>query len=400
MPVAAADPPVLPAAARHGVDGDAPSPSARPAGWSWWLDVRASLVPFVVARLVVGAALAVARQLASGDHLSAAASARVHAGLLGWDAGWYESIAAHGYGGAGHDALRFFPLFPLLARGLAVLPGVSVGAAVVVVANVSALAGTALLVTLVRRETGDDELARRAVWLLSLAPPAFTFVMGYAEGTLLVLAVGTFLALRTRHFVLAAGLGVAAGLTRPLGALLLVPAAVEGLRHLAGTRPAERVGRAVAVLGPAAGTGAYLAYTGWRYGDAAAPLREQVEGAHHGHLTDPLVTLAHDASYLAHGHHLGEGLHLPWVVVVVALLVVTFRTWPASYGAFALAVVAVALTGSNLDSFERYALSAFPLVLAGARLTADERVLRVVLVLSGCALLGYALLAFTNLSVP
>jgi hypothetical protein len=148
------------------------------------------------------------------------------------------------------------------------------------------------------------------------------------------------------------------------------------------------------------GTGAFLGWVGWRYGDALTPLRLQAEGAHHGHLVDPLVTLAHDASYLAHGHHLGEGLHLPWVLLAVGLVVVAFRSWPASYGAFAVAVMAVALTGSNLDSFERYALSAFPLVLAGVTLTADERVLRVVLVLSAAGLVGYALLAFANLYVP
>jgi len=79
---------------------------------------------------------------------------------------------------------------------------------------------------------------------------------------------------------------------------------------------------------------------------------------------------------------------------------VAFRSWPASYGAFAVAVLVVALTGSNLDSFERYALSAFPLVLAGASLTADDRVFRVVLVLSAVALVGYSVLAFTNLYVP
>ena len=79
---------------------------------------------------------------------------------------------------------------------------------------------------------------------------------------------------------------------------------------------------------------------------------------------------------------------------------VAFRSWPASYGAFAVAVMAVALTGSNLDSFERYALSAFPLVLAAVTLTADERLFRVVLVISAVGLAGYALLAFANLYVP
>ncbi len=368
-------------------------------GPAWWA-VRISLVPWLVARVVVGAALAVAHRLATGGHLSSAAASRVHQGLLGWDAGWYESIARQGYWGAGHASLRFFPLFPLLARGLSVLPGLGVGSAVVVVANVSALAGTAVLVGLVRHETGDERLAGRAAWLICLAPAAFTFVMGYAEGTLLVLSVGTLLALRSRHWWWAALAGAAAGLTRPLGALLLVPALIEGLRGLRSADRGQRLGRAAAVVAPVLGTGAFLGFVGWRYGDALTPLRLQEEGGHHGRLSDPFVTLAHDASFLVHGHHLGEALHLPWVLLALFLLVVSFRSWPASYGAFAAAVLAVALTGSNLDSFERYALSAFPLVLAGATLTSGKTLLRVVLVLSAAGLAAYAFLAFTNRYVP
>lgn len=379
------------------VAGRSAGPSRR--GTTSWA-LRASIVPWIVARLAVGAALAVAHELAASDHLSASAVSRIHQGLLGWDAGWYESIARHGYSGAGHASLRFFPLFPLLARGLSVLPGVSVGTAVVVVANACALAGTAVLVGLVRWETGDERLAARAAWLVCLAPAAFTFVMGYAEGTFLLLSAATFFALRACRWWWAAALGAAAGLTRPLGALLLVPAAVEAWRGLRSTTAGERLGHAVAVAAPAIGTGAFLGWVGWRYGGVFTPLRLQEEGGHHGHLVDPLVTLAHDASFLVHGHHLSEALHLPWVLLAVGLVVVTLRSWPAAYGAFAAAVLAAALTGSNLDSFERYALSAFPLVVAGATLTSSERVLRVVLVSSAVGLVGYALLAFTNLYVP
>ena len=56
------------------------------------------------------------------------------------------------------------------------------------------------------------------------------------------------------------------------------------------------------------------------------------------------------------------------------LIVVAFWRLPVSYGAFAFCVVVVALSGSNLDSFERYALSAFPLVMAGATLLRSARV--------------------------
>lgn len=365
---------------------------------SWGL--RNAVVPWVVARVVVAGALVAAHEFVNQARPSAAVATRVHEGLLGWDAGWYASIAQHGYAGVGHLSLRFFPLVPLLTRALSYVPGIGFDAALVMVANASSFVGVVLLAVLARRETGDDDLARRAAWLVCLAPAAFTQVMGYAEGTLLALSVGTMVALRARAWWWAGALGLAAATTRPLGVLLVVPAAIEVLR---GWRraPTERLGaRAAAVLGPAVGFGAFLGWVGWRYGDALAPLRVQQQGTLRGGVADPLRTLAHDASLLVHGRHLGSAMHLPWALLALALVVVALRRWPLSYGAFAAAVLVVALTASNLDGFERYALSAFPLVLAGATLTAGPRPERVVLSLAAAGLALYALLAFTNLYVP
>lgn len=377
-----------------------------------------AVLPWLAARVAVLGALAVSHEIANKAN-DAALAARVHQGLLGWDAGWYEAIARAGYGGAGHESLRFFPLVPILARALSELPGVGVGAALVVVANVSALAGTAAVAALARRETGDRASARRAAWLVSLAPPAFTFVMGYAEGTLLALSAATFLALRSRHWWWAAGLGALAALARPIGVLLVVPALCEVLRGASSTAPrgwagpvapttapsaaprwTARLGRVAAVVGPAVGCGAFLAYVGARYGDALAPVRVQDQGGLRGGFSDPLRTLAHDARLLVHGQHLGTAVHLPWVVIVLGLLVVAFRRWPVAYGAYAAAVVAVAVTAANLDGFERYALSAFPLVLAAASVTASRRVERTVFALAAAGLALSAVLAFTNLAVP
>ncbi len=328
--------------------------------------------------------------------------ATVHQGLLAWDAGWYEAIAKRGYGGAGAGSLRFFPLLPALARGLSEVPGISVGTALILIANISALGAAAALCCLVRRETGDEKLARRATWLICLAPPAFTFVMGYAEATFFLFAVGTFYALRRRWWWLAALLGLLAGLTRPLGALLVVPAAIECVRawRLRTPSMSKHLGSLVAVLGGPAGCGAFMAFAGLRYGDAFAPLRIQEEAGHRGSIADPLRTLGHDASLLLHGQHLGTALHLPWVVLAVVLAFVVAARWPASYAAFAFCVLAVALTASNLDSFERYALSAFPLTLGAASLFSKSRTETAVLVLATAGLVSYAVLAFTGLYVP
>ncbi|HXW34127.1 MAG TPA: hypothetical protein VEJ87_06065, partial [Acidimicrobiales bacterium] len=128
------------------------------------LPLRIAIFPWIVSRVVVLIALAIARELSARAALGSAIAGRVHQGLLGWDAGWYESIASHGYWGAGHQSLRFFPLVPILTRVISVLPGVSVGAALLVVSNLSALAAVAALAGLALGETADGGIARRAAW--------------------------------------------------------------------------------------------------------------------------------------------------------------------------------------------------------------------------------------------
>jgi hypothetical protein len=368
--------------------------------------VRTAAAPWLAARALVLAALVVARELVSDGVLSAKSAARVHQGLLGWDAGWYQSIAAHGYGSKSSGSLRFFPLVSILARGLGEIPGISVGAGLLVVANLSALGAAAALACLVRHETGDTKLARRAAWLLCLAPPAFTFVMGYAEATFVLLCVGSLFAMRCRHWWVAAGLAVLAGLARPLGALLAVPAIIECSRTWRSAHStysqtrSKRSAALVAVIAGPLGCGAFLAWAGWRYGDAFAPLRRQEQSGHRGALADPIRTLAHDASLLVHGKHLGTALHLPWVILAIVLLVACATKWPASYSAFAFCILAVALTASNLDSFERYALSAFPLVLGAASMMRSSRYETAVFVLAAGGLVCYSVLAFTGVYVP
>ena len=97
---------------------------------------------------------------------------------------------------------------------------------------------------------------------------------------------------------------------------------------------------------------------------------------------------------------MGTALHVPWVLLALALLVVCWRRLPASYTLFAAAVLTVALAGSNLDSFERYALSAFPLTVAAALVLVNPRSSGPCWPCWPAALAGYALLAFLNISVP
>ena len=236
-----------------------------------------------------------------------------------------------------------------------------------------------MLYVLVRRET------RRAapwpgarVWILSLLPAAFVLVMGYAESVLLVFAVGCFLALRPParaaptarpHFAVAGVLAFARradpadrGAARPgrrwpswcaggpaSAAPSGSPASAPSRRPFVGLLAFLGLvqARRWATGGPRCGSSSRTRTT------AGCPTRSS--------------TLYDDARGVLH-HHVGTALHVPWVLLALAMLVVCWRRLPAPYTLFAAAVLAVAVSGANLDSFERYALSAFPLSIAAALL--------------------------------
>ncbi len=359
-------------------------------------------MPWLTARVITLLALGLAKYEVSHFRLTnAKAVLESHDGLLGSDAGWYQTIAAHGYGGLPRSAIRFFPLLPLFDRGLSDITSLTVGIASLVITNAASLLLGIGVYALVRSELQDAVIARRAVWLVMLAPPAFVFVMGYSEALLVLLAVAFFVNIRRGNWWWAGLFGYLAGTARPIGCLLAVPAVIEVIRSWRTDGWGRWPGKVIAIVASIAGTVTYLGWVSAMYGGGfLEPLKIQQQQAHHGALADPVSTVFHALAHVAHGHHLGDALHVPWIGVAAILIAVAFWRLPVSYGAFALSVVVVALSGSNLDSFERYALSAFPLAMAGATLLRSPRVATVTYVLSGAAMALYAVLAFQGAYVP
>jgi len=62
--------------------------------------------------------------------------------------------------------------------------------------------------------------------------------------------------------------------------------------------------------------------------------------------------------------------------------------------------LASAVTSANLDSFERYALGAFPLVIVAALLLTDRRWWIAAIATSSVVMTAYATLAFAHAYVP
>jgi hypothetical protein len=362
-------------------------------------DLPAALTPWIVARLIVAAALVVTRY---GQNQVGARPEPValRQGLFAWDAAFYRSIATGGYGGLPHAALRFFPLVPLLTHALGFVLLNHEGVALVVVVNASALVFGALLHRLAMLETGDAALARRAAWFAAVFPPFAVLVLGYADATAMALAAGMLLALRTRRFELAIPLGVLAGVCRPVGVLLVAPALVEAARGWRATAGRERVARAGAVVSPVVGLAAFLAYAGLAFGDAFAPLTVQDQARLRGHVQSPITSVVNGVRDLAHAGRFGPGLHILWAGVFALLLVVVARKLPASYTAYAAVALVLALSAQNLDSFERYCATTLPFLLAVAFITKRPEAERAALVLAAAAMFAYTVLIFLGLSVP
>jgi hypothetical protein len=272
---------------------------------------------------------------------------------------------------------------------------VSAGAAVVVVANVFAFTLGLALYALVRHERPDDEaLARRAVWLVYLLPPAYVLVMGYAEAMFMTAATLVLLLVRSRRWWWAALAGLVAALTRPVGVLLAIPAFCEGLK----SRDKSAI---AAILAPIAGLLSYLIWAEHRTHDFFYPLRVQQDPTKRGHWVDPVRAVAHAVHELFAGDHVSAGIHAVTAIVAVGLLVVLFKRWPFSFAIYATVAVVVALSSHNLDSLERYALATVPLVIAGADIIGSRReVEEIVYVVAAAGLIAASVLAFTGVMVP
>jgi hypothetical protein len=184
--------------------------------------------------------------------------------LARWDAVWYLRVADSGYGESEARA-AFFPLYPLLVRGLAEPFGASPAAllaAAYVVALGAFMGALTLLYRLVSLELGRP-LARPTLLLLAVFPAALYFGAPYAESLFLALSVGAFYAARTGRWAWAGTCVAAAAATRNSGVLLMLP-----LLILWWDSRDRRPGDAAWVFLAPLGLAAYALYLGLAEGDA------------------------------------------------------------------------------------------------------------------------------------
>jgi hypothetical protein len=141
-----------------------------------------------------------------------------------WDAVHYVTIAHDGY--TLTPLTAFFPLFPLLIRGVGFLLGGSVMAdyaAGLIIANACFYSALVLFHHLVSKDFGHN-VAKYALIYLAFAFYGIFFFIGYSESLFLLLTLAAFLFLhrgKPLDWWLAGLCGLLVALTRPTGIVLI-----------------------------------------------------------------------------------------------------------------------------------------------------------------------------------
>jgi hypothetical protein len=286
-----------------------------------------------------------------------------------WDTGFYVSIAEEGYRyeGVPLPSVAFFPLLPLLMRAVTPLAGDTLVAGIVV-SNVALLLAMILFYRLVA-ESWDEQVASRAVWYLLIFPTAFFGAAIYTESLFLLMAIGALYFTRRRYWELAALLGIAAGMSRLTGLIVVPMLLVEWLGQWKKTE--GRKGRFLLTglipFAPLVGLGAFMVYLQSAFGDPLAFLHGTEAWGRTPQ--SPLVMIGELLQRPAEGWGravLAGNIHFDnWIDFGMALLflglgaaLLAKKRW--SEGAFVLLGTLIPLSSGLLMSQRRYVWVLFP----------------------------------------
>lgn len=337
-----------------------------------------------------------------------------------WDSEWYLLIAEEGYHLEGHldrarvaygpaDATGFFPLYPALVRGAALVlervPGLdrirmdgatdrrspappgrraAILLAAILVSNGALLGVTLLLARHVletstpgERSVLEGATPARAALLtcaaLLLFPSSLFLSAAYPESLLLLLALLVFRYLREGRWWRAGLAGALASAAKPSGILLILPAIFFLWR--AGRSLKERgpgPGRWLSLPLYASGLALFCLYCSREFGDPISWVHRQVRWR--GALSGPWRAFTRWLEEpTIHGAH-GSSVELILALLALLLLVLALRKRPPAESAYSAAVILPPL-GSTLWSFGRLSMQAFPLFIVLGRWAARRPLL-------------------------
>ncbi|GAB1542124.1 hypothetical protein NUACC21_47980 [Scytonema sp. NUACC21] len=187
-----------------------------------------------------------------------------------WDGKWYRRIAVAGYDYADdgqQHSVAFYPLFPLVIRGVMML-GLPFEVAGTLVSNLAFLGALLLLYSWTKERHGIS-VARWATAVMAWCPFSLFGTVIYTEGLFLLITTAALRAFDKRQHLQAAIWGALASATRATGVTLMPAFLFVAWKE---KRPALAY-----VSGLAVGIGliSFSAYCGFRFGDPLAFVRIQ-----------------------------------------------------------------------------------------------------------------------------
>jgi 4-amino-4-deoxy-L-arabinose transferase-like glycosyltransferase len=348
---------------------------------------------FIVVRLLVVVCAIAVESFAPADPAGPGGSIRqatdrsVLASLTSWDAVYYLGIAQDGYQAGPvngpYPEVVFLPMYPLTVRLAAGPLGGDLMLAGVVAANIAGFGAMLAVYALARRRLVPRS-AMLATALVALQPGAVALSMAYSDGLFLLLTCSSLLAAEARMRPVAGLLAALAALTRPQGALLLVPLLILFAQQ-DGRRPR----------------------TSWTWA-LAAPFALGVFGLAMGRVTGDILAPI-TAQWAWELGVVPGAVAAPWVLVVAALvyggtallaLVLLIHRWrrrPDRAGmAWAVVNVGAIVVARRLQSLPRYLL---PVTSIAEQLASGGYRQRVVRGILSASIVGYVVFALLHFSL-
>jgi hypothetical protein len=346
----------------EGVSGPvAAPPTGRPGLRHWYLLWPA--IVYVAARGLTLLGLTVANVFIHHDSLWNE--------LYRWDGKWFVHAATRGYpsplpmvhGHVGGSTIAFFPVFPLLIRGLSEVTTLEPVVTAGIISAVTGLTAT-LAVGMLTRQFAGEQKATRAALLFAVFPGTFAFSLMYSEGIAITCVALGLVALLRHRWWLAGLLGLVATGTTPIALAFVVSCAWCAGRAIL----RDRTWRALVapVLAPL-GFIAYMVYLWIHTGQLNAwRLTERGGWASYPSLAYPVHIVTTFFADPLRPTMTGQLLFVGTVIVVVAAVVAIRQHQPAPVLLYGLLAAAIAAVSAPVGLRPRFIMLAFPLIIAVA----------------------------------
>jgi hypothetical protein len=379
------------------VNPSEPKPSSP---WQrFWDKAGWVLLMFAVSRLLVIMLIWLSRHIIErGPHVVVSGQMQ-HGGTLldlltQWDGVWYRGIAKQGYGPPMAElAAAFFPVYPLLVRGVSfIVPDLQVAS--LIVSNGCLLAAALLFIRLLRLDY-DELICRRAITFLMFNPVSFFLSSAYTESTFLLLSIGALLAARQGKWLVAGMCGGCLTATRAPGLVIAAPLLAEYVAQWRGRGAQLRAFLRPQLLWLAlipAGLALYMYYFYIHRGNFFMPMHAQARGWDKA-LTFPWQTFLWPISFPAS--------HVPlYQVIVGAAIILTiagfFLKLRPTYLVYAVVALLFYLAWGSMEGLPRYVSILFPIHIILAVLSSRWKWLYEPLLAFSIALLGLCTVLFAN----